>query len=112
VKDLRCISEGESLGSLEVMHTPGHTPGSISLWSADEKAIFCGDNVFIVLNGVRMGLPWFTLDLPKRNLCVARYAELKPEMLLSGHGPAYQRDCLTDDLLQLASRFKKNGLSD
>jgi hydroxyacylglutathione hydrolase len=31
---------------LEVMHTPGHTPGGISLYSADEKIVFTGDTMF------------------------------------------------------------------
>lgn len=106
VANIKTIAEGETIGSLEVMHTPGHTPGSISLWSDSEKAIFCGDNVFTILNGVQMGLPWFTLDLPRRNLCVERYAKLGPDILLSGHGPAYDRECLTDDLLRLSASLK------
>lgn len=36
------------VGSLrfEVIHTPGHSPGSISLYSRDEKAVFTGDTLF------------------------------------------------------------------
>ena len=32
--------------SLQVIHTPGHTPGSICLYDADSKALFTGDTVF------------------------------------------------------------------
>lgn len=31
---------------LEITDTPGHTPGSISLYSKKDKALFCGDVVF------------------------------------------------------------------
>lgn len=31
--------------SLEVIHTPGHSPGSISLWCAEEKALFSADAI-------------------------------------------------------------------
>ncbi len=30
----------------EVVHTPGHTPGSISLYCRDEKVVFTGDTLF------------------------------------------------------------------
>lgn len=31
---------------LEVIETPGHTPGGISLYSSKNKALFCGDLIF------------------------------------------------------------------
>lgn len=33
------------LGELRVLHTPGHSPGSLSLWLADEGVLFTGDAV-------------------------------------------------------------------
>lgn len=36
-----------NLFSLEVIRTPGHTPGSISLFSKDENILFSGDTLFI-----------------------------------------------------------------
>jgi len=32
--------------TMEIIHTPGHTPGSISLYSKEEKILFCGDLLF------------------------------------------------------------------
>ncbi|TAN44146.1 MAG: MBL fold metallo-hydrolase [Candidatus Methanoperedens sp.] len=40
------LSGGETFGELEVIHTPGHTPGGICLYSAPAKALFSGDTVF------------------------------------------------------------------
>ncbi len=37
---------GETFGELEVIHTPGHTPGGICLYSVRSKALFSGDTVF------------------------------------------------------------------
>lgn len=31
---------------LKVMHTPGHTPGSVTYWSPEEKAAFVGDLLY------------------------------------------------------------------
>jgi len=46
----RLLHGGETIevGSLsfEVIHTPGHTPGSISLYSRDERVVFTGDTLF------------------------------------------------------------------
>ncbi|MDO9099025.1 MAG: MBL fold metallo-hydrolase [Candidatus Methanoperedens sp.] len=37
---------GEIFGELEVIHTPGHTPGGICLYDAGSKTLFSGDTVF------------------------------------------------------------------
>lgn len=56
----RFLEDGDELeiGShcLTVMHTPGHTPGSICLYEADEKILFSGDTLFAGTCG-RMDLP-------------------------------------------------------
>jgi len=45
----RILEDGDliDLGGigLEVIHTPGHSPGSISLWCAEEKALFSSDAI-------------------------------------------------------------------
>ena len=40
------LNGGETFAELEVIHTPGHTPGSICLYSSDSKILFSGDTVF------------------------------------------------------------------
>lgn len=40
------LSGGEIFGELEVIHTPGHTPGSICLYDKGSKTLFSGDTVF------------------------------------------------------------------
>jgi glyoxylase-like metal-dependent hydrolase (beta-lactamase superfamily II) len=40
------LKGGETFGSLEVIHTPGHTPGGICLYEAATKTLFSGDTVF------------------------------------------------------------------
>lgn len=92
VEHVRSLSDGDTVGTLQVIHTPGHTPGSISLWSPEKKAIFCGDNLIYSLRILRVGLPWFTLDLSTQRDSLRRYADLHAETLLSGHGPVFHGD--------------------
>lgn len=40
------LSGGEIFGELEVIHTPGHTPGGICLYDNGSKTLFSGDTVF------------------------------------------------------------------
>jgi hydroxyacylglutathione hydrolase len=40
----RFIRDGEKIGDLSVLHTPGHTPGSISL--VGDGVVFSGDAIF------------------------------------------------------------------
>jgi hydroxyacylglutathione hydrolase len=40
------LSGGEVFDTLEVIHTPGHTPGGICLYDAISKSLFSGDTVF------------------------------------------------------------------
>ena len=40
------LSDGDLVGGLRVIHTPGHTPGSICLYSEDDRILISGDTVF------------------------------------------------------------------
>ena len=40
------LSEGDKVGTLTVLHLPGHTPGSAAFWDKDEGILFSGDVLF------------------------------------------------------------------
>jgi glyoxylase-like metal-dependent hydrolase (beta-lactamase superfamily II) len=40
------LAEGDAIGELTVIHTPGHTPGSICLFSERDRVLISGDTVF------------------------------------------------------------------
>jgi glyoxylase-like metal-dependent hydrolase (beta-lactamase superfamily II) len=85
--DCRLLDDGEVIAGLTVVHGPGHTPGSICLYSAAESAIFVGD----LLNnerGVRTP-PWTVNQSHRQALrapqCLGRF---RYERAFFGHGPA------------------------
>jgi glyoxylase-like metal-dependent hydrolase (beta-lactamase superfamily II) len=87
----RMLREGDKIkvGSLkfEVIHTPGHTPGSISLYSKSENIVFTGDTLFAGSIG-RTDLPGASL----RNLISSIKSKLliMPDetVVYPGHGEA------------------------
>ncbi len=80
------LKEGDKVGKLEVIHTPGHSEGSISLLDADRKVMFVGDAVRFV-DGKIVGPPeGFTLDMAKANESIKKLASFDFEVMLAGHG--------------------------
>lgn len=82
----RSLRDGEALAlgdlELEVMHTPGHTPGSISIRCGD--ALFTGDTLFQGSVG-RTDLPGGSFQDLMRSL--RRLLELGDLAVYPGHGP-------------------------
>lgn len=81
------VKLGES--EFRVIHTPGHTRGSISLYEPKLRVLFSGDTVFC--DGVgRTDLP--TSDAGALLRSLERLAELEVERLYPGHGPVDERN--------------------
>ena len=81
----------EALGGMQVIHTPGHTPGSICLYHAERKILFCGDALFNAnpmtgKPGFRLPVPVATLDNTQARDSVERLSNLAVEVLCCGHG--------------------------
>jgi hydroxyacylglutathione hydrolase len=84
------LVEGElELGRhrFQVIHTPGHAPGSICLYWPEARALFSGDVIFSQSLG-RTDLPGGNGTLLRE--AIDRLAMLEVELLLPGHGPVIQ----------------------
>lgn len=80
------LEEGElELGgeTLQVIHTPGHSPGEVSIYWTRKKALFSGDVIFPSSVG-RTDFPGGDGKLLKES--IKRLSGLDAEWLLSGHG--------------------------
>jgi glyoxylase-like metal-dependent hydrolase (beta-lactamase superfamily II) len=90
----RTVGHGDRIGSLEVVATPGHTPGHIALLDPRDRTIYCGD-VYSTIGGVassakayprfplvRMGTWSPEIDLESARILRA----LEPARLAPGHG--------------------------
>lgn len=86
--------------TLDVLHTPGHTAGSICLYGPKQRILFSGDTVF--QDGVgRTDLP--TSDAAALRDSIERLLKLDVQNIYPGHGPPVEKNahaCILN-----ASRF-------
>lgn len=71
----------------QVIPTPGHTPGSISLYEPVRQILLCGDALRVSDGRVRAVPDWLHHDPGAARLSVARLAKLDVDILGCGHGP-------------------------
>jgi glyoxylase-like metal-dependent hydrolase (beta-lactamase superfamily II) len=75
----------------QVVHTPGHSPGHVCLWSEQDRMLLSGDHLL-----PRIGSPvtferGFERDPMGSYLAsLRRVAELAPELVLPGHGAPFR----------------------
>lgn len=88
------LQPGATLGHLpgwQVVPTPGHTPGHISLYAPDHGLLLAGD-ALANMGGIKRS-PWlFTSDMRQAKATVAMLAGLPLRNLLCGHGSALLND--------------------
>jgi glyoxylase-like metal-dependent hydrolase (beta-lactamase superfamily II) len=90
----RGLEDGEQvdiLGGLRVLHTPGHTPGSMCLYQPERGILFSGDtlvsgNPITGRGGLRYGPRAFTSDPQAMERSARGLAKLQIRALCSGHG--------------------------
>lgn len=98
------------------LHTPGHTPGHISLWHAARQALIAGDACIttgqesayeaLVQTPELHGPPrYFTPDWDTARRSVGLLAQLPVRTLVTGHGPPLHGDDVSSRLAELARRF-------
>ncbi|WP_457554455.1 MBL fold metallo-hydrolase [Candidatus Pyrohabitans sp.] len=82
----RVLREGDVIdlegARLEVLHTPGHTPGSVCLYLAREAALFSGDTLFA---GGSFGRADLGGNMQQLKQSLRRLASLEIEALYPGH---------------------------
>lgn len=79
-------ADGAEIFGLEVVATPGHTAGHISVYDREAGLLVAGDAINTIDGGVQGPNPQFTDDLDVANDSARRLAELSFNTLLAGHG--------------------------
>ena len=92
----RVVDEGDVIDAgdrrFEVLHLPGHSPGSIGLWEPKTGILFSGDAIY---DGPLLDeLPGS--DIPIYVATMKRLRDLPVTVVHAGHDPSFGRDRLRD----------------
>ena len=93
------------LGGLEVIHTPGHTPGSICLYSPRHRALWVGDALERKGRRVTFASRIYSDDISLARKSVQRMAERDVWTIVFAHDPPWTDDA-NGVLRELAARSR------
>ena len=99
---LRPVTDGDEVFGLQVVDTPGHTPGHIAVFDSDSRVLVAGDALSNTIDGLQGPMSEFSVDMPTAGESVRKLAALEPQVILFGHGPPVQQDAAAQ-LRRLAS---------
>lgn len=88
--------------ALEVMHLPGHSPGSIGLWEAQTSTLFSGDTIY---DGPLIDSLHHS-DIESYIHTFERLLELPVEVVHAGHDPSFGRDRFRELITQYLKRWQ------
>lgn len=103
------LSDGMEIpnsGGLKVIHTPGHTIGSICLYHSKLKVLFSGDTVICEGGGVREPMESTSMNPSEVIRSVKKLSELDFESILPGHGAPIVHDA-SSKVRNLAARLER-----
>jgi glyoxylase-like metal-dependent hydrolase (beta-lactamase superfamily II) len=88
------VNDGDELpmlGGVKILHTPGHTPGSICLYLQSKKLLIAGD-LLAHRFGLKLPSRVFTVDIDQEIQSVKRVAALDFDIICFGHGSPIMHD--------------------
>ena len=83
---VRSLAEGDRVGTLRVLHTPGHTPGHVSLLHEAASILLIGDLVGSTDGWLSFGPSAFTADPALSLRSLRRVVDLRADRILFSHG--------------------------
>lgn len=118
---VNALPEDESIPGMpgwEWIHTPGHTPGHVSLFRKADRVLIAGDafvtvkqeSLYSVLTQeLEIGGPpqYFTMNWQEASDSVKKLEALRPTVAVTGHGKPANEEWLGVHLKRLADEFER-----
>ncbi|MEM7132394.1 MAG: MBL fold metallo-hydrolase [Chloroflexota bacterium] len=83
---IQSVWDGDEVFGMQVIGTPGHTPGHISVYDPAGSLVIAGDAMVNGQDGLEGASPRFTADMGMAGESIKKLATLSFETLLVGHG--------------------------
>ena len=80
------VGDGDEVFGLEIIETPGHTAGHISVYDPNGKVLVAGDALNGAAGRIAGANPQFTPDMPTANESAKKLAALDFDTAYFGHG--------------------------
>lgn len=97
VRVTETVVEGDTVAGFEVIHLPGHAPGLIALWRADDRLALVSDAFYTIDLWGRAQEPAvpfeaYNLDTELARASLRKLAALEPAVAWPGHGEPVRGD--------------------
>jgi glyoxylase-like metal-dependent hydrolase (beta-lactamase superfamily II) len=91
----RMLGDGENLpfcGGIQIIHTPGHTPGHICLYHKPSKTLIAGDALFVEGGNLGPAPPFINADPPTAMASIKRLSSYDISNVIAYHGGLFQNN--------------------
>lgn len=85
-KPIEPLLDGDEVFGMQIIGTPGHTPGHISVYDPVGSLLVAGDAMVNTDNGLEGASAQYTADMALANESIQKLATLPFDILLPGHG--------------------------
>ena len=82
------------MAGLQIIHSPGHTPGSISPLLTGPRALFLGDSVLNNIDRLSRPLMWDRSKRRQLDASLHALRDLEADLACFGHGPPLSEDVM------------------
>ncbi|WP_315121137.1 MBL fold metallo-hydrolase [uncultured Clostridium sp.] len=92
-----CLEDREDFdfcGGIEIISTPGHMPGHISIYNKESKSLIAGDALVIEDGELVIALPQYTLDMNEARNSVKKLLNYDIDRVICYHGGIYTKDII------------------
>ncbi|EPY2285721.1 MBL fold metallo-hydrolase [Clostridium sporogenes] len=90
-----CLRDKDSFpfcGGVEIIATPGHMPGHISIYIKDSKTLIAGDALVIEDDKLTIANPQYTLDIISAKNSIKKLLNYEIDKIVCYHGGVYTKD--------------------
>ena len=79
-------------GDIEIIETPGHMPGHISIYVKESKTLISGDALVIENNKLAIANPNYTLDMSEAKESICKLLNYDIDKIICYHGGIYTEE--------------------